>query len=192
MEKIVFATNNKNKLKEIKSAIGDKFEVLSLSDVNIETEIPEDYETLEENAFQKAEFIFDRTGLNVFADDTGLLVDALDGRPGVYSARYAGEHCSSNDNINKLLIELDGVESREARFRTVIALVRNGKKQSFAGECRGEITKEKSGKEGFGYDPVFQPENYSKTFAEMSMEDKNVISHRGIAVKKLVSYLKSS
>ena len=189
MKKIVFATNNKNKLIEIRKAIGTQFEILSLADVNIETEIPEDFETLEENAMQKAKFISDKTGLNVFADDTGLIVDAIDGRPGVYSARYAGLDCNPEDNMNKLLDELQGKEDRKARFKTVIALILDSKEYVFEGVCEGSITTLKSGKKGFGYDPVFQPSGYDITFAEMNIDTKNKISHRGKAVVKLIDFL---
>ncbi|MAX80526.1 MAG: non-canonical purine NTP pyrophosphatase [Crocinitomicaceae bacterium] len=190
MQELIFATNNTNKLREIQEILGASFSILSLKDAGIETEIPEDYETLEENALQKAQFIYERTGKNVFSDDTGLEVEALNGAPGVYSARYAGSKCDSEDNMKKLLVELEGKENRKAQFRTVVALIIDGKEYTFEGACKGQITLEKSGSKGFGYDPVFQPEGYGQTFAELSAEEKNRISHRGKAIQKLAAFLK--
>lgn len=187
--RLVFATNNKNKIKEIQLALKGVVEILSLEDIDFEGDIPEDHATLEENALQKANFIASRFQVNCFADDTGLEIDALDGRPGVYSARYAGEERSAEANMDKVLSELTGVPTREARFRTVVALVLNSTEYTFEGAVEGEILEAKTGTEGFGYDPIFKPEGYDISFAEMSIEEKNKISHRGRAVKKLVDFL---
>lgn len=189
MNELIFATNNKNKLSELKQIIGTKFNLLSLSDINYSKEIPEDYETLAENALQKARTIHEFTGKNCFADDTGLEIDALDGAPGVYSARFAGENASYEDNVQKALKLLKGKLNRNARFKTVIALILDGKEYLFEGMVEGEITEEKHGDEGFGYDPIFRPKGKDKTFAEMSGDEKHAISHRGRAVKKLVDFL---
>jgi XTP/dITP diphosphohydrolase len=164
-------------------------EVLSLRDINCNEELPETRLTLEGNALQKAEFVFDNYGYNCFADDTGLEIDALNGEPGVYSARYAGENCLAEDNIRKVLDKLKGEKVRCAKFRTVIALIINGKETLFEGECNGSITQKKDGEEGFGYDPIFLPDDSELTFAQMSKEDKGKVSHRGIAVKKLLDFL---
>ncbi|MBL4704498.1 MAG: non-canonical purine NTP diphosphatase [Flavobacteriales bacterium] len=187
--KLVFATNNKNKIKEIQIALKGKVEVLSLKDIGFEGEIPEDYETLEENALQKAHFIADKFHVNCFADDTGLEIEALNGAPGVYSARYAGEDCIAENNMSKVLSNLKDKETRTAQFRTVVALILNEEEFTFEGVVNGEILNEKSGKDGFGYDPIFQPDGFNVSFAEMSMEQKNEISHRGKAVRKLVDFL---
>lgn len=191
MNKIVFATNNPHKLAEIRHILGDRVEVLSLDDIDCRQEIPETADTLEGNAFQKADWVHDHTGLDCFADDTGLMVDALDGRPGVYSARYAGEHCTPADNVAKMLGEMEGVADRRARFETVIALVLNGKRLSFTGRVDGEILTEPQGGAGFGYDPIFKPLESQVSFAAMSEDEKNAISHRGRAVAALVDYFKS-
>ncbi len=188
MRAIVFATNNAHKLEEVQKAL-PSIEVKSLKAVNFEGEIPEDHETLEENSAQKADFITEHTGLDCFADDTGLEVEALNGAPGVYSARYAGEHGNSEANMEKLLSELEGNSNRNAQFRTVVTLNLDGKQHQFEGICKGTITTEKQGDKGFGYDPIFIPEGYSKTFAELDMSVKNAISHRGLAVQKLVDFL---
>ena len=196
--KIVFATNNKNKLAEIREILGNGMEVLSLEDINCHDEIPETGSTLEENAMQKAEYIYKRYDMSVFADDTGLEVDALGGEPGVYSARYAGgDGHDSEANMTKLLAKLGENNNRKARFRTVIALIEknaDGKDQptinQFEGIVNGEIIRERRGQGGFGYDPIFQPDGYDKTFAELGHEVKNQISHRARAVKKLAEYLK--
>lgn len=188
--KVVFATNNPNKLKEIRAVLTN-VEVLSLADININTEIPEDYETLQENALQKAQFIYDRCNIPCFADDTGLEVDALEGRPGVYSARYAGPDCSPEDNMDLLLKEMQNVEDRSAQFRTVIAFTDGKIQKYFEGQVDGDILKEKSGSKGFGYDPLFTPNGYDISFAEMSQDEKNTISHRGIAVRKFSDWLNS-
>ena len=233
MNKIVFATNNQHKLEEIRSILGDDFEVLSLSDIGCHEDIPETSDTLEGNAMQKAQYVFDKYGYDCFADDTGLEVDALGGEPGIYSARYAaldGDDSISHDseaNMAKLLRKLEGVENRKARFRTVIALIthpqslpkggksdmisvnkgnqtslpsggieggynpspREGQRVGFEGIVNGSIISERRGGEGFGYDPIFQPEGYDKTFAELGSEIKNHISHRARAVEKLVEFL---
>jgi XTP/dITP diphosphohydrolase len=190
--KIVFATGNPNKLKEIQELIGDRYEVISLKDLDYQEEIPEDFETLEENAHQKADTIFQKFGLPCFADDTGLEIDALDGRPGVYSARYAGPACSPEDNMAKVLAELKGKENRKAKFRTVIAFKTEGETHYFEGEVKGHISHEKMGEKGFGYDPIFVPEGFNASFAQMSSLDKNEISHRGRAVKKFADFLKDN
>lgn len=189
--KLVFATNNQNKLKEISEIIGNKFEILNLKDINCTDEIPENQLTIEGNASQKSFYIYKKYNVNCFADDTGLEVEALNNAPGVFSARYAGENATYNDNVEKLLTELKGVENRKAKFKTVISLVIEGKEIQFEGIIKGKILTEKFGNSGFGYDPIFLPDGYQETFAEMSAEQKNEISHRGIAVKKLVEYLKS-
>ena len=190
--KIVFATNNQHKLSEIRQILGDRVEVLSLKDINCDVDIPETGTTLEANALQKAQYIYDHYQMNVFADDTGLEVDALDGAPGVYSARYAGgEGHDSEANMAKLLRELGENNNRRARFRTVIALIIQGQVYEFEGVVDGEIIRERRGGEGFGYDPIFQPEGYDKTFAELGVEVKNQISHRARATQKLVEYLKT-
>ncbi|MCX2743158.1 RdgB/HAM1 family non-canonical purine NTP pyrophosphatase [Mangrovivirga sp. M17] len=191
MLKICFATNNKNKVKEVQALLGDRFNLLTLNEAGIHHELREDYDTLEANSRQKAEQVYQEVSIPVFADDTGLEVDALDGAPGVYSARYAGEQKSDSDNIQKLLSELQGETNRKARFRTVITLLIDGREIQFEGIVNGSITESESGKEGFGYDPVFIPEGKNETFAEMSGEEKNKISHRGKAVNKLVDYLRS-
>jgi len=189
--KLVFATNNANKLSELKALISSRIEILSLKDINCNEELPETNPTLEMNALQKAKYVYDNYGFNCFADDTGLEIDALGGSPGVYSARYAGQDCSEEDNMKKVLCKLEKEKNRNAKFRTVIALILNGNENIFKGECNGRITKTKSGVEGFGYDPIFMPDGYEITFAEMSKQNKGVISHRGRAVKELISFLNS-
>ena len=186
---IVFATNNQHKLSEIKRIIPERFTLLGLADINIFEDIPEEADNLSDNALEKVRFVHNRTGMNVFADDTGLEVEALGMRPGVYSARYAGEGCSFTDNMDKLLNEMEGIEKREARFRTVIALILDGKEYLFEGTVNGEITKGKSGSSGFGYDPIFISEGMKRTFAEIDPELKNRISHRGKAAEKLITFL---
>ncbi len=187
--KLVFATNNKHKFKEIKDVLGNRIDLISLEDLGFTGDIPEDHPTLEANALQKASTIFNRYGLNCFADDTGLEIAALNGEPGVYAARYAGEKCTFEDNITKVLTKMTDVKDRNACFVTVIALVENGKHKIFTGKIEGEITTERKGKNGFGYDPVFMPKGYNRTFAEMSPEEKNLISHRALAVAALTDYL---
>lgn len=188
MKKIVFATNNPHKLDEIKGIMGARSEILSLAEIGCHEDIEETGSTLEENALIKARFIRDKYGYDCFADDTGLEVKALNGEPGVYSARYAGPGCTPVDNMEKLLAALKGVVNREAQFRTVIALALNGKEYLFDGTIKGTIIEEKRGTAGFGYDPIFMPEGYDKTFAELGNEIKNNISHRALAVKKLVEF----
>ena len=187
--KIVFATNNPNKIVEIKDLLPEEIQILSLKDINCNEQLPETQNTLEGNAKQKAEFVFTNYGYNCFADDTGLEIEALNNGPGVYSARYAGDDCSPNDNMQKVLQKLEGENNRGAKFRTVIALIMNGKTLLFEGECKGEITKEKAGEKGFGYDPIFLAKGFDKTFAQMSKQEKGTISHRGIATRKLVEFL---
>lgn len=190
-QKIVFATNNLHKLSEVQHILGNHFLLLSLNDIGFNHDIPEDHDTLEENASQKVRFIHNRFSVNCFADDTGLEVDALDGSPGVHSARYAGDHKSTKDNVRKLLADLKGESNRKAQFRTVISLIIDGTEKQFEGIIRGQIIDDLRGENGFGYDPIFVPEGYSKTFAELNLSIKNRISHRAIAIRKLVSYLKS-
>ena len=187
--RIVFATNNPNKIVEIKDLLPEEIQILSLKDINCNEQLPETQNTLEGNAKQKAEFVFTNYGYNCFADDTGLEIEALNNGPGVYSARYAGDDCNPNDNMQKVLQKLEGDNNREAKFRTVIALIMNGKTLLFEGECKGEITKEKAGEKGFGYDPIFLAKGFDKTFAQMSKQEKGTISHRGIATSKLVKFL---
>lgn len=187
---LVFATNNKHKIREISDLLDKNFNILGLADVNITGDIPEDADTLEENALFKARFVHERTGKNVFADDTGLEVDALGGAPGVYSARYAGEGRSFDDNITKLLGEMANADNRNARFRTVIALILDGKEHLFEGKVEGVITRERWGNGGFGYDPVFLAEGHELTFAEIPLSEKNLISHRARAMRKLLAFLK--
>ena len=187
--KIIFASNNENKVKEIKSIIGNSFTLLSLSDIDINEDIPEEEPLLEGNALSKARYIYNKTGLNVFADDTGLETDALNGLPGVHSARFAGEEKNSYANIEKLLFLLGTTENRKARFRTVIALIFEKKEYLFEGIVTGNITRERRGISGFGYDPVFIPDGKTKTFAEMNLIEKNSISHRARAFEKLREFL---
>jgi len=188
--KLVFATNNAHKIKELQAIMGNRIQLLSLKDIGCNEEIPEEQATLEGNASQKAFFIYNKYGYNCFADDTGLEIDALNGEPGVYSARYAGEEKSAEANMDKVLVGLLKIKNRNARFRTVISLVIDGIEKQFEGLVEGTILNEKRGISGFGYDPIFQPEGFSKTFAEMNLTDKNKISHRGRAVEKLVLYFK--
>jgi XTP/dITP diphosphohydrolase len=187
--KLVFATNNSNKLSELQALVPQGIEILSLKEINCNEELPETNPTLEGNALQKAQYVYQNYGFNCFADDTGLEIDALGGAPGVYSARYAGEDCKAEDNMQKVLTKLENEDNRNAKFRTVIALIIKGEENLFEGECTGKITKTKSGAEGFGYDPIFKPKSYETTFAEMSKQEKGAISHRGKAVEKLVDYL---
>ncbi|NOU17858.1 MAG: non-canonical purine NTP diphosphatase [Bacteroidales bacterium] len=191
LRELVFATNNPHKLSEVQHLLGNSFHLLSLLDINFKDEIPEDYDTLEENALQKAQHIYTITKQNCFADDTGLEVEALNGRPGVYSARYAGESKDPKANVQKLLMELKGVENRKARFRTVVALILDGKEHLFEGIVNGQIIESERGADGFGYDPVFLPDGYSSTFAEMNLSQKNKISHRARAIKSLVNFLRN-
>ena len=187
--KLVFATNNQHKLDEVRKITAGNTEIVSLSDINCHEEIPETADTLEGNALQKARYIKEHFGYDCFADDTGLEVEALHNAPGVYSARYAGPGHDSEANMNKLLHEMEGKENRKARFRTVIALILEGKEYLFEGAVNGTIIKEKKGGSGFGYDPIFMPDTYAQTFAEMGNDIKNRISHRAEAVKKLTAFL---
>jgi XTP/dITP diphosphohydrolase len=187
--KLVFATNNPHKLKEIQPLLGDQITLVSLNDIGHTTDLPEEQETLEGNAYQKAKYVYDHYELNCFADDTGLEVEAINGLPGVYSARYAGENKNPQANIDKLLKELNGIENRKARFRTVISLIVDSRERRFEGIVNGKIIEKMRGSEGFGYDPVFQPEGYDITFAEMPLDEKNTISHRSRAINKLADYL---
>lgn len=189
---LVFATNNLNKLKEVQALIPSQIKLLSLNDIGCLEDIPETQHTIEGNAMQKAEYIKQHYGYDCFADDTGLEVEVLNNEPGVFSARYAGAQRNADDNMNLLLKKLNDKDNRKAQFKTVIALHLNGNIQTFTGICRGEITLQKSGKEGFGYDPIFKPNGYEQTFAEMNLELKNKIGHRGKAVNQLVSFLNSS
>jgi len=186
---LVFATNNLNKLSELQDLLPSNIELIGLKNIGCNQELPETQSTLEGNAMQKAEFVFEHFGYNCFADDTGLEVGALKNEPGVYSARYAGQNCSPNDNIQKVLQKLVGRNDRNARFRTVIALIIDGKKSLFEGECKGKITKERKGEKGFGYDSIFLPKEVNITFAQMTKKQKGAISHRGRAIKKLVEFL---
>ncbi len=190
-KKLVFATNNAHKLAEVRAMIGEDFEILSLNDIGCHADIPETADTLQGNAVMKARFVRDNYGLDCFADDSGLEVEALGGAPGVHSARYATDGHDHRANIAKLLREMDGQGDRQARFRTVIALMTDAGTLCFEGEMRGEIMTEEHGTNGFGYDPVFRPEGHEETFAEMTDDEKNAISHRARAVAKLVAHLKT-
>jgi XTP/dITP diphosphohydrolase len=187
--KLVFATNNPNKVAEVQKMLSNTIELLSLKDINCFDEIEETESTLEGNAKLKAAYITQKFGYNCFADDTGLEVESLNGKPGVYSARFAGEPRNSENNMKKLLSVLKDIENRKAQFRTSICLNLDGEEFLFEGVCKGEILKEKQGKKGFGYDPIFKPEGFNRSFAEMTSQEKNKISHRGIAIQKLVSFL---
>lgn len=191
MKKLVFATNNKNKTEEIRLALKGQYEVLNLEDINCFTDIPETAATFEGNATLKSSYVVEHYNLDCFADDSGLEVEALNNEPGVYSARYSGSR-DSLDNINLVLQKLENAENRNARFKTIISLMQNGENHLFEGVIHGTIRKELSGTKGFGYDPIFQPDGYDITFAEMSMEEKNKISHRAIAVQKMLSFLKTN
>ena len=189
---LIFATNNPHKLEEIQAIVGSHFKILSLNDIGFNEDIPETQPTIEGNALQKAEYIFDRYNKPVFADDTGLEVEALNGEPGVYSARYAGPNCSFSDNVNLLLKNLNNKTDRSSRFKTVIALKMSAhQSESFEGIINGVITETLAGEGGFGYDPIFQPNGFNETFSEMSPKTKNEISHRGLATQKLVTFLKT-
>ena len=188
--KLVFATNNRHKLEEVRAILGNKIEVLSLNDIDCHDDIPETSDTLEGNALIKARYIHEKFGVDCFADDTGLEVEALNGEPGVYSARYAGEDCNPEANMYKLLQNLTGENNRNAQFRTVIALIINGEEKLFNGIVKGTISREKMGNAGFGYDPIFIPEGFSESFAQMTSEMKNSISHRYRATEELSNYFK--
>lgn len=189
--KFVFATNNAHKLEEVTAILGKRIELLSLKDINCHADIPETADTLEGNALQKAHYIYENYQIDCFADDTGLEVEALNGEPGVYSARYAGNGHNAEANMLKLLQSLEGIENRKAQFRSVFALILDGKEHIFEGIIKGEIIKTRRGTSGFGYDPVFVPEGYKQTFAELGNELKNKISHRAIATNKLCKFLNS-
>ncbi|WP_125719320.1 non-canonical purine NTP diphosphatase [Flavobacterium ustbae] len=189
---LVFASNNKNKIAEIQSMLPESITILSLEDINCLEDIPETADTIEGNAILKANYVTQKYGYDCFADDTGLEVHALNGEPGVYSARYAGEQKNADDNMNKLLEALKNEENRSAQFKTVITLNLKGKQYLFTGIVKGNITLEKRGTNGFGYDPIFKPENYSETFAQLPLETKNTIGHRGKAVKQLIDFLNTT
>lgn len=189
--KLVFATSNENKIKEIQALVPGIIQLLGLKDINCTEEIPETQATIEGNASQKAFYVYEKYRHNCFADDTGLEIDALDGRPGVLSARYAGESKNADDNMKKVLAELDGISNRKARFKTVISLVIDGREKQFEGVVNGTILTEKRGEKGFGYDPVFLPDGYTSSFAEMGLAEKNSISHRAKAMNQLIGYLRS-
>jgi XTP/dITP diphosphohydrolase len=187
--KLVFASNNKNKIQEIQALVPNTIQIVSLDDIGCTEDIPETANTIEGNAILKANYVTEKYGYDCFADDTGLEVDALNGAPGVYSARYAGEQKDANDNMDKLLTQLKNKSNRKANFKTVIALNLNGKQNLFTGIINGKIIEEKIGTNGFGYDPIFVADGYDKTFAELSLKEKSTISHRGIAVKELILFL---
>ncbi len=191
MKDLVFATNNQHKLEEIKAVVGDQFNILSLADIGCLEDIPETADTLEGNASMKSHYVMERYGKNCFADDTGLEIVALNGRPGVYSARYAGPGHDHQKNMDKVLAEMAGITNRKARFRTVISLILEGREYQFEGIVEGSIRTGKSGSKGFGYDPIFQPDGFDVTFAEMDLADKNKVSHRARATARLIAFLKS-
>ncbi|PVX44823.1 XTP/dITP diphosphohydrolase [Flavobacterium sp. 103] len=187
--KIVFATNNVNKIHEIQSMLPESIEIISLESIGCHEDIPETADTIEGNAIMKANYVTEKYGYDCFADDTGLEVEALSGEPGVYSARYAGEQKSAEDNMDKLLVNLENSTNRNAQFKTVITLNLKGKQYLFTGIAKGVITLDKNGNQGFGYDPIFRPEGYQETFAQLSLETKNAISHRGKATRELIAFL---
>ena len=189
---LIIASQNQNKLVEFKKILGDKINLFSLSDIGLNQEIPENEKTIKKNAMFKAKFVNTQTGKNVFADDTGLEIDSLNGEPGVYSARYSGFDRNSDKNIELVLTKLKNKSNRNSRFKTIISLIIDGKSVNFEGVVEGKITEEKRGSNGFGYDPIFQPNGYSSTFGEMSLKEKNKISHRSIAINKMVQYLKEN
>jgi XTP/dITP diphosphohydrolase len=189
--KLVFATANQNKVKEIQHLVSSSVKLLSLNDIGCTEDIPETQPTIEGNASQKAFYVYEKYQHNCFADDTGLEIEALEGRPGVLSARYAGENKDANANMDKILSEMTGLTNRKARFKTVISLVIDGQEKQFEGIVNGVVLNAKQGAHGFGYDPIFQPDGYSRSFAEMDISEKNKISHRAVAVSKLVEYLKT-
>ncbi len=189
---LIVASQNQNKLVEFKKILGDKINLFSLSDIGLNQEIPENEKTIKKNAMFKAKFVNTLTGKNVFADDTGLEIDSLNGEPGVYSARYSGVDRSSDKNIELVLRKLKNKANRNSRFKTIISLIIDGKSVNFEGVVEGKITEEKRGSNGFGYDPIFQPNGYASTFGEMSLKEKNKISHRSIAINKMVQYLKEN
>ncbi|WP_236978498.1 RdgB/HAM1 family non-canonical purine NTP pyrophosphatase [Membranihabitans maritimus] len=188
-DKLLFATSNQNKLMEVQKKIGDQFIIKDLKSIGFNGEIPETQDTIEGNAVQKATFIYEKYQINCFAEDTGLEIEALNGEPGVYSARYAGDQKSNEDNIELVLHKLKDIKNRNARFKTVLAYIENGDISTFEGIIYGTITTGKSGDKGFGYDPIFLPDGYDQTFAELSIETKNTISHRALALQKFIQYL---
>jgi len=189
---LIIASQNQNKLVEFKKILGDKINLFSLSDIGLNQEIPENEKTIKKNAIFKAKFVNRQTGKNVFADDTGLEIDSLNGEPGVYSARYSGVERNSDKNIELVLTKLKNKSNRNSRFKTIISLILDGNSINFEGVVEGKITEEKRGNNGFGYDPIFQPNGYASTFGEMSLKEKNKISHRSIAINKMVQYLKEN
>ena len=189
---LIIASQNQNKLVEFKKILGDKINLFSLSDIGLNQEIPENEKTIKKNAMFKAKFVNIQTGKNVFADDTGLEIDSLNGEPGVYSARYSGVERNSDKNIELVLTKLKNKSNRNSRFKTIISLILDGKSVNFEGVVEGKITEKKRGGNGFGYDPIFQPNGYASTFGEMSLKEKNKISHRSIAINKMVQYLKEN
>ena len=189
---LIIASQNQNKLVEFKKILGDKINLFSLSDIGLNQEIPENEKNIKKNAMFKAKFVNTQTGKNVFADDTGLEIDSLNGEPGVYSARYSGVERNSDKNIELVLTKLKNKSNRNSRFKTIISLIIDGKSVNFEGVVEGKITEEKRGSNGFGYDPIFQPNGYASTFGEMSLKEKNKISHRSIAINKMVQYLKEN
>ncbi len=189
--KLVFATNNKNKIIEVQQMLPNTIEIISLESIGCLEDIPETADTIEENAVLKANYVTQKYGYDCFADDTGLEVEALNGEPGVFSARYAGEQRNADDNMNKVLAALTNKPNRNAQFKTVIALNLNGKQHLFTGIAKGEITLEKTGNQGFGYDPIFKPQGFEVTFAQLSIEEKGAISHRGKAAEQLIAFLKN-
>ena len=189
---LIIASQNQNKLVEFKKILGDKINLFSLSDIGLNQEIPENEKTIKKNAMFKAKFVNTQTGKNVFADDTGLEIDSLNGEPGVYSARYSGVERNSDKNIELVLTKLKNKSNRNSRFKTIISLIIDGKSVNFEGVVEGKITEEKRGSNGFGYDPIFQPNGYASTFGQMSLKEKNKISHRSIAINKMVQYLKEN
>ena len=189
---LVFATNNENKVKEIRSMLGDHFSIITLKEAGIDIDIPEPHDTLEDNAREKSSVIYEMTGKDCFSEDTGLEIDALNGAPGVLSARYAGEQKLAEDNITRVLHEMDGQENRQAHFRTVISLILDGQEYQFTGVCPGVILTKRRGRKGFGYDPIFVPDGAKETFAEMDVADKNQFSHRAKAFQQLITFLKEA
>ncbi len=191
MQELIFATGNAHKLREAREMLGDKFQLKSLIDIGCSEDIPETSNSIEGNALQKARYVFDHFGIDCFAEDTGLEVDSLNGEPGIFSARYAGEAKNAEANMDLLLKKMEAVENRRAQFRTVIALILEGKEYTFEGVAIGDIRRSRSGSGGFGYDPIFQPDGFHHTFAELSASEKNAVSHRGQAIQKLIRFLKN-
>lgn len=189
MKELIMATHNLHKAEEVQRLVGERIKIIGLHELGCKEEIPENGTTLRENALEKAMYVWNKYGKDCFADDTGLMVDAIGGAPGVYTARYAGERCSFDDNIDLLLENMEGKTDRRACFETVICLIENGVPRYFEGRCEGYISTERYGRGGFGYDPVFMPKGYGESFAELSMEEKNRISHRGLATQKLIKYI---